>query len=49
MKVERSKLAEVFRIKKFPLYVNLKAVDGDEQWQFYLEDTSLLRNTLLSP
>lgn len=48
MKVESSTLAEVFRIGKFPLYVNLKAVDGAEQWQFCLEDTSLLRNILLS-
>lgn len=48
MKVERSTLAEVFRIRKFPLYVNLKVVDGAEEWLFCLEDTILLRNIPLS-
>jgi len=41
MKVERSTLAEFFRMEKFSFSVNLKAVDGAEQWQSCLEDTSL--------
>lgn len=39
MKAEKSTLTEVLRIRKIPLYANLKAVDGAEQWQFCLEDT----------